>query len=88
MLSEGSDLKSGSNGALCMGIKSKGMGLGIALGTALGVVLGLMAGHIGLWLGIGMAVGIAIGTTMRRSTCAHCEAEKQNQQSRATARSS
>jgi uncharacterized membrane protein YoaK (UPF0700 family) len=67
-----------------MTTKSKGMGLGITLGAALGVVLGVMAGHIALWLGLGMAIGIAIGSTMRRTTCAHCEAEKQNQQSGAT----
>jgi hypothetical protein len=60
--------------------KSKGMGLGIALGAALGIVLGVMAGHIALWLGIGVAIGIAIGSTLRRTTCAHCEAAKRNQE--------
>jgi hypothetical protein len=67
-----------------MNTKSKGAFVGIALGGALGVVLGVMAGHVALWLGIGMAIGIAIGSTLRRSTCAQCEAAKRNQQSGAT----
>jgi len=67
-------------GVEIMNRKSKGMGLGIALGAALGVALGVMAGHIAIWLGIGVAIGMAIGSTLRRTTCAHCEAEKRNQE--------
>ncbi len=65
---------------LIMNRKSKGMGLGIALGAALGVVLGILAGHVALWLGIGVAIGIAIGSTLRRTTCAQCEAAKRNRE--------
>jgi F0F1-type ATP synthase assembly protein I len=67
-----------------MNTKSRGIVLGIVLGAALGIVLGVMAGHIALWLGVGMAIGIAIGSTMRRTTCARCEAAKRNQPASAT----
>jgi hypothetical protein len=63
-----------------MKTKSSGVGLGIGLGAALGIILGIVAGHIALWLGIGMAFGIAIGSTLKRSTCAQCQAAKQAQQ--------
>jgi hypothetical protein len=63
-----------------MNKKSKGIGLGITLGAALGVVLGILAGHVALWLGIGIAIGIAIGSTLRRTTCARCEAAKRNRE--------
>ena len=63
-----------------MNHKSKGMGLEIAFGAILGMVLGVMAGHVGLLLGIGVAIGIAIGSTLRRTTCANCEAAKRNQE--------
>jgi hypothetical protein len=39
-----------------------------------------MAGHVAIWLGIGVAIGMAIGSTLRRTTCAQCEAAKQNQE--------
>ncbi len=65
-------------GVEIMNRKSKGMGLGIASGAALGVALGVMAGHIAIWLGIGVAIGMAIGSTLRRTTCARCEAAKRN----------
>src|SRR5271167_4885396 len=67
-------------GAEVMNQKSKGMGLGIALGAALGIALGVLAGHIAIWLGLGVAIGMAIGSTLRRTTCAHCEAAKRNQE--------
>ena len=67
-------------GVELMNRKSKGMGLGIALGAALGVALGVMAGHVAVWLGIGVAIGMAIGSTLRRTTCARCEAAKRNQE--------
>ncbi len=69
-----------ANLELTMNRKSKGMGLGIALGAALGMVLGILAGHVALWLGIGVAIGIAIGSTLRRTTCAQCEAAKRNRE--------
>jgi hypothetical protein len=67
-------------GVELMNRKSKGMGLGIVSGAALGVLLGVLAGHVALWLGIGVAIGMAIGSTLRRTTCAHCEAVKQNRE--------
>ena len=71
-----------------MTTNSKILTLGIALGAALGITLGVLAGHVALWLGLGVAVGIAIGSTMRRATCARCEAAKRNQQAIATGSSS
>ena len=65
-------------GVASMNRKSKGAGLGIGLGAALGIALGVMAGHIAIWLGIGVAIGMAIGSTLRRTSCAHCEAAKRN----------
>jgi len=61
-------------------MKKKGIGLGIGLGAALGVTLGVLAGHVALWLGVGVAIGMALGSTLRRRTCAQCEAAKKNQE--------
>ncbi len=63
-----------------MNQKSKQAGLGIALGAGLGTVLGVMAGHVAIWLAIGVAIGVALGGTLRRNTCATCEATKRNQE--------